>query len=80
MDVVQTDDHYVLRADLPGLSESDVNIELDDNVLTVSGERKSEHEERSKGYYRVNLKHAISRVRSGERIGLELMFHDAKRS
>jgi hypothetical protein len=33
----------------------------------------------SKGYYRVNLKHAISRVRSGERIGLELMFHDAKR-
>ena len=33
----------------------------------------------SKGYYRVNLKHAISRVRSGERVGLELMFHDAER-
>jgi len=33
----------------------------------------------SKGYYRVNLKHAISRVRSGERVGLDLMFHDAKR-
>ena len=33
----------------------------------------------SKGYYRVNLKHAVSRVRSGERVGLELMFHDAKR-
>ncbi|WP_158902089.1 2OG-Fe(II) oxygenase [Burkholderia sp. L27(2015)] len=31
----------------------------------------------SKGYYRVNLKHAISRVRSGERIGIELLFHDA---
>lgn len=31
----------------------------------------------SKGYYRVNLKHAISRVRSGQRIGLELSFHDA---
>jgi hypothetical protein len=30
----------------------------------------------SKGYYRVNLKHAISRVRRGERIGLELSFHD----
>lgn len=30
-----------------------------------------------KGYYRVNLKHAISRVRSGQRIGLELSFHDA---
>lgn len=31
----------------------------------------------AKGYYRVNLKHAISRVRKGERIGLELSFHDA---
>ena len=29
------------------------------------------------GYYRVNLKHAVSRVRGGERIGLELFFHDA---
>jgi len=33
----------------------------------------------STGHYRVNLKHAISRVRSGERVGLELLFHDAKR-
>jgi HSP20 family protein len=52
MDVVETDDHFVLRADLPGMSESDVNIEVDDNVLTVSGERKSEHEQRNAGYYR----------------------------
>ena len=29
------------------------------------------------GYYRVNLKHAISRVRDGERVGLELLLHDA---
>ncbi|MGZ4169621.1 MAG: Hsp20/alpha crystallin family protein, partial [Solirubrobacteraceae bacterium] len=37
----------------PGVPEKDVNIELDDNVLTVSGERKSEHEDRKAGYYRV---------------------------
>jgi HSP20 family protein len=53
MDLVETDDDFVLRADLPGLSESDVKIELDDNVLTISGERKAEHEERKEGYYRV---------------------------
>jgi HSP20 family protein len=53
MDVVETEDHFVLRADLPGLSEDDVNIELDDNVLTISGQRKSEHEQRNEGYYRV---------------------------
>ena len=53
MDLVETDNDFVLRADLPGLTEGDVNIELEDNVLTVSGERKSEHEERQEGYYRV---------------------------
>jgi HSP20 family protein len=53
MDLVETDDHFVLRADLPGLSEQDVNIEVEDRVLTVSGERKSEHESTKEGYHRV---------------------------
>jgi HSP20 family protein len=53
MDLVETEADYVLRADLPGLSEQDVNIELEDNVLTISGERKAEHEERKEGYYRL---------------------------
>jgi HSP20 family protein len=53
MDLVETDDHFVLRADLPGLSEDDVNIELEDSVLTVSGERKAEHEDKKEGFYRL---------------------------
>ncbi len=53
MDLVETEDDFVLRADLPGLSEQDVNIELEDSVLTISGERKAQHEERKEGYYRV---------------------------
>lgn len=53
MDLAESGDEFVLRADLPGLSENDVNIEFEDNVLTVSGERKSEHEERIEGYYRL---------------------------
>ena len=53
MDLLETEDHFVLRADLPGMTESDVNIELEDNVLTVSGERKAEREEKREGFYRV---------------------------
>src|SRR5919202_2076019 len=53
MDLVEHDDHFVLRADLPGMSEDDVRIEVRDNTLTLSGERKAEHEERQRGYYRV---------------------------
>ena len=53
MDLVETDDHFILRADLPGLSEDDVNIELEERVLTVSGERNAEHEVSQEGYHRV---------------------------
>ena len=53
MDLVESGDHFVLRADLPGMSEEDVKIEFEDGTLTVSGERNAEHEEREEGYYRV---------------------------
>ena len=53
VDLVEAEDHFVLKADLPGLSEGDVSIELEDNVLTVSGERKAEHEDKREGYVRV---------------------------
>ena len=53
MDPVETEDHLVLRGDLPGMTEEDVDIEIKDNVLTVSGERKAEHDERGEGYHRV---------------------------
>ena len=53
MDVVEAGEHFVLKADLPGIAESDVNIEVENNVLTISGERKTEHEEKHEGYYRL---------------------------
>jgi HSP20 family protein len=53
MDLVETDENLVVRADLPGLSEDDVEIEIKDNVLTVSGERQAEHEEKGEGFHRV---------------------------
>ena len=53
MDLVETDEHFVLRADLPGMSEEDIQIEFEDGTLTVSGERKVEHEAENEGYYRV---------------------------
>jgi HSP20 family protein len=53
MDLVETADHFVLRADLPGMSEDDIKIEFEDGTLTVSGERKAEHESRNEGFYRV---------------------------
>jgi HSP20 family protein len=53
MDLVETEDSLVLRADLPGMTEGDVDIEVKDGTLTVSGERRSENEEKKEGYHRV---------------------------
>jgi HSP20 family protein len=53
MDLVEADDHFLLKADLPGLGEEDVSIEIRDNALMISGERKAEHEQRERGWYRV---------------------------
>jgi HSP20 family protein len=53
MDLVETPDQYVLRADLPGLGDDDVNVQLEDNVLTISGERRSDQRPEQEGYYRL---------------------------
>jgi HSP20 family protein len=53
MDLVEAEDHFVLKADLPGLGESDVSLEVSDGTLTVSGERSAEHESRERGWYRI---------------------------
>ena len=53
MDLVETEDSLVLRADLPGMERDDIELEVKDGVLTVSGERKAEHETEREGYHRV---------------------------
>ncbi len=53
MDLVEHEDHFLLSADLPGMKQENVRIEVTDNVLTVAGERKSGHEERKGGYIRI---------------------------
>lgn len=53
MDVLETEDQYLIRLDLPGTSEADISVELEDNVMTITGRRDSEHEKKAGGYYRV---------------------------
>jgi HSP20 family protein len=51
IDVVTKNGDLVIRAELPGVKQEDVDITLQNNVLTISGERKAEQEEERGGYY-----------------------------
>jgi HSP20 family protein len=50
MDVTETNTEIEVTAELPGLEEKDVQINLADNVLTIRGEKKSERDEKTKDY------------------------------
>ncbi len=53
IDVLIKDSDLVIRAELPGVKQEDVEITLHNNVLTISGERKAEQEEEERGGYYV---------------------------
>jgi HSP20 family protein len=50
MDCAETKDGIELTAEMPGLKEKDVQVLLEDGVLTISGEKRAEREEKDKGY------------------------------
>lgn len=44
LDVTETDKEYIVQGEFPGVAAEGVNIELKDNTITLSGEKRSEHE------------------------------------
>jgi HSP20 family protein len=52
VEAFQRGDKFVVRADLPGMKKDDVTVEVENNMLTISGERTDEREDNRDGYYR----------------------------
>ena len=52
IEVLRNNGELMVRADLPGLTKDDVKVEVTDELLTISGERKEEKEEKREGFYR----------------------------
>lgn len=57
VDISETENGYEIRAELPGVSEEDVNVSVTDNVLTVKGEKRQEVETEGKDYHRVERRY-----------------------
>lgn len=51
LDIAELKDKFEIKAELPGIDEKDINLSVEDGILTISGEKKAENEEKNKGYY-----------------------------
>lgn len=52
-DLAETDTHYEVKVDLPGMKSDDVNVEFKDGALWISGRTEESHEEQGKTFHRV---------------------------
>lgn len=53
VDIYEDEDQLVLTAEIPGISEKDVEIKVEDNTLSIHGERKLEKETKEENYHRI---------------------------
>lgn len=52
VDLYEKDDHFMIKAELPGVNKDDIKIDLQDQLLTLSGERTYDNEIKEENYYR----------------------------
>jgi HSP20 family protein len=53
VDIFETDNELVLKTDIPGVNQKDIDIRLENGTLSLKGERKFEREEKNKGFHRL---------------------------
>ena len=53
VDISETKDNFVVKAELPGLEAKDVNVSISGDILTIKGEKKAEEEEKDEHYHRI---------------------------
>lgn len=53
VDILETPDSIVMKAELPGLKKEDIDIQVRDNTLTLRGERRFDKEEKQENYLRI---------------------------
>jgi HSP20 family protein len=53
VDITETNDEYVVKAEIPEVKKEDVKVRVENGVLTIEGERKQEKEEKGKKFHRV---------------------------
>lgn len=53
VDITETDSAYMIKGEIPGVNREDVKVNIENGLLTISGERKQEKEEKNKKFHRI---------------------------
>ena len=53
VDIIENDNEFVVKAELPGITQDDIKVSLSNDVLTIKGEKKQEKEEKGKNFHRI---------------------------
>ncbi len=53
VDIVETENHIMVTAEIPGMEQKDLDVNLTGDVLTIKGEKKAEHEEKGDNFHRI---------------------------
>jgi HSP20 family protein len=63
VDVREAEDEYLMEVELPGLTDKDIELNVEDNILTLSSKKEQEKEEKKNGYLiRERRKHEFART------------------
>lgn len=78
VDIIENEKEFVVKAELPEMKKDDVKVVVQDGVLTISGERKLEHEEKNRKYHRIESEYGcfvrsftLPATTSGEKVAAE---------
>jgi HSP20 family protein len=53
VDIKEEDKRFLIQADIPGVDPEDIEVQMENGVLTISGKRQAEHEDEKEGYKRI---------------------------
>lgn len=81
LDVWETDGSIIISVDLPGIDEDRISIEIEDGVLTISGEREKKVEQQDEGFYRFERRYgsfsrSVTLPQGVDEAGVEAQFAD----
>lgn len=81
VDIFETDKEIVMKAELPEMQEKDIDIKVEDNLLSVSGERRMAKEVKEESYHRIersygSFNRSFTLPRSVDREGIKAAYKD----